>query len=120
MLAPNFDRILTLSHQNKADVQATLTIIATIYFKQVEGKYPDNLELLIEKGYLKELPIDPYSDKPLIYKKTEDGFILYSISEDFIDNGGKHKYSELNKPIPWPQDDGDAVFWPVERSSGKK
>jgi hypothetical protein len=36
--------------------------------------YPENLDKLIEISYLKNIPIDPFSDKPLAYKKTENNF----------------------------------------------
>jgi hypothetical protein len=53
------------------------------------------------------LPMDPYSSGPLVYKLTDNNFILYSVAGDFNDNGGKHdpKWAE--------EGNGDYVFWPV-------
>ena len=52
------------------------------------------------------------SDKPLVYKKTDDGFILYSIGEDFKDDGGQIARDDEGK-IKRYADEGDWVFWPV-------
>ena len=36
----------------------------------------------------RNVTIEPYSDKPLVYKIADDGFMLYGVSENFIDDGG--------------------------------
>ncbi len=95
-------------HQIKASEDALLIVIASLRFKAEKGKYPDSLQELVDTGYLKELPIDPYNDGPLTYKKTEDGFLLYSFGADFDDDEGTYiSY--------WGQKGGDQVFWPLEK-----
>jgi hypothetical protein len=113
IMKPAFLKVIELGYRNKADVHATLTVIAAIRYKQDRGDWPDSLEQLFEKGYLKEIPIDPYSDEPLVYKKTENDFLLYSFGSDFDDDGGKIGLTEKGKPNMWNAEDGDAVFWPV-------
>jgi hypothetical protein len=113
MIYPGFDKIAGLAYRNKAEIQATTTIIAIIRCKQENGTYPDKLEQLLDKGLLKEIPLDPYSDKPLVYKKSENGFTLYSVGSDFVDNGGKMGVDKKGKPNLWDIDGSDAVFWPV-------
>jgi hypothetical protein len=50
--------------------------------------YPDKLSALVPK-FLASVPIDPVDQKPLRYQRTPDGeFLLYSIGEDDVDNGG--------------------------------
>ena len=71
-------------------------------------------EELFEAGYLKKLPMDPYSDSPLVYKKTDDDFILYSVGYDFEDDGGEVYRDNKGRVRPWG-DEGDAVFWPVRK-----
>ena len=112
---PGFERIIEYSYQNKADVQVTLSIIAILRYKQDTGVYPENLEQLIADSYLKELPMDPYTDKPLVYRRTADNFILYSIGHNFKDDGGKPEIDRNGRPRLWDYD-ADAVFWPVPQS----
>jgi len=54
------------------------------------GKYPASLEAL----QLGEMIIDPFSGKPFVY--TTDprfGFLLYSVSQNRVDDGGQSTYS---------------------------
>jgi hypothetical protein len=51
------------------------------------GRWPDGLEEL-GSDYLADMPDDPHSSRPLIYRRTADGFLLYSIGFDGQDNGG--------------------------------
>jgi hypothetical protein len=113
ILAPALDKIAVITYRNKAEIEATTTIIATIRYKQEKGTYPDNLQELLNTGLVKEIPLDPFSDKPLVYKKTEKGFTLYSVGEDFVDNSGIMRVDKDGKPKMWNATGGDAVFWPV-------
>jgi hypothetical protein len=119
ILAPVFNKLVTMPYRNKAEIQAAMTIIAIIRYKQENGGYPDNLEGLLNKSLIKEIPLDPYSDKPLVYKKTEKGFTLYSVGPDFIDNGGIMGVDKDGKPRLWNETGGDAVFWPVAEPGNK-
>ena len=118
MFLPSIERIIEYSYLNKADVQATLSIIAILRYKQDTGGYPEDLEQLTADAYLKELPMDPYSDKPLVYKKTGESFVLYSLGSDFDDDGGVEnpKDSQVRKQ----EGPGDWVFWPVPKSQVKQ
>ncbi len=114
MFLPSIERIIEYSYLSKADVQATLAIIAILRYKQDTGGYPEDLEQLTADAYLKELPMDPYSDKLLVYKKTGESFVLYSLGPDFDDDGGVEnpKDSQVRKQ----EGPGDEVFWPVPKS----
>jgi len=109
-LMPALERCNVIAHRSRAELDALITTIALIRHERKNSEYPENLDVLVEGGLLKEVPMDPYSDKALVYKRTDDGFILYSVGADFTDNGGLRV-----KPI-WgdPDYDGDRVFWPVE------
>jgi hypothetical protein len=115
---PGFERIIEYSYQNKTDVQATLSIIAILRYKQDTGVYPEHLEQLTAEAYLKELPMDPYTDEPLVYCRTADNFILYSLGHNFKDDGGKPEVDSKGRPRLWDYD-ADAVFWPVPKYEAK-
>jgi hypothetical protein len=112
---PAAERISELLYQGRALYEATIAILAIQRWRLEESRYPTTLDELIEAGYLKELPKDPYSDKSLIYKKTEDNFVLYSIGRNFEDDEGK-VFEDDGDVQDWGTwEDGDAVFWPVAR-----
>jgi hypothetical protein len=53
------------------------------------GKYPASLEAL----QLGEMVIDPFSGKPFVYQTDPRfGFLLYSVSENRVDDGGQSPY----------------------------
>ena len=88
--------------------------MAIIRYQQDMGNLPESLEVLQKSEYLKQIPIDPYSDEPLVYKVTDDGFMLYSVGENFIDDGGKQGILESGRVKRWI-DNGDTVFWPIQK-----
>ena len=109
-LTPATDRVSEIRYQSKALYEATVTVLALKRWRLENNGYPADLDELVRAGYLKQLPMDPYSDKPLVYRKAEDHFTLYSVGRNFKDDGGL-RYSEY----PWGSfDKGDRVFWPIE------
>ena len=106
----------------KSQYEALLTILALQHWRLDKGTYPDRLEELVKGSYLKQLPTDPYSDKSLVYKKTDDDFALYSVGENFRDDAGEVvRYSRTGEIARWGfQKFGDAVFWPAPKSDIKQ
>ncbi len=39
--------------------------------------------------YLHRVPTDPFSDRPLIYRPQGTNWLVYSVGEDEVDDGGK-------------------------------
>jgi tetratricopeptide (TPR) repeat protein len=109
VLAPAVTRVSELSYRARAQIEALITTIAVMRYRRAHGDYPESLDRLLEADLLKKLPMDPYSAKPLVYKRTADGFVLYSLGADFDDDGGLHSN--------WGRDTegGDYVFWPVDK-----
>ncbi len=56
--------------------------------KAEKGKYPETLAVL-KPHYLKKIPNDLFIEKPLHYKRTGEGYLLYSVGPDMKDDGGK-------------------------------
>jgi len=115
ILAPAHDRIVNLCWRVKTHRIAILTILALERYERDKGEYPENLCILVELGYLEKLPRDPYSDGPLVYKKTDDSFILYSLGENLSDDGGQVAHRDDGRIKQWANE-GDWVFWPVPES----
>jgi len=109
-------------HFGKSQYEALLTILALQRWRLDKGGYPNRLEELVKSDYLKQLPNDPYSDKPLIYKKTDGAFTLYSVGKNFRDDAGEVvRYGRTDKIAKWGFEEyGDAVFWPVAKSKALK
>jgi hypothetical protein len=113
ILTPALGKVATLSWRAKTDGDGLIaTLVILRYYKQT-GKYPDNLEELLNKGFIKRIPFDAFRNGPLTYRKTDTSFILYSFGEDFDDDGGA--------PSRWGtgKEGGDQVFWPVVHPAKK-
>jgi len=52
------------------------------------GSPPKSLAALVP-GYLSAVPQDPYGDGPLVYRTTNDGYLLYSVGSNGTDDGGQ-------------------------------
>ena len=111
-IVPTFDRTFEFAFRVKASHQATLTILALARWRAEKGEYPASLGQLTAPGFLDELPMDPYSDKPFVYKKTGDNFTLYSLGPNFEDDDGQPGKIEKGQIADW-LDNGDTVFWPL-------
>jgi hypothetical protein len=58
--------------------------------KGKDGKYPDAPPAL---------PADPFTGKPLLYRKTAAGFVVYSVGRNRRkDDGGKNTYGRVRDP----------------------
>ena len=112
IMMPAIDRASEMAYRGRASHQATVTVLALKRWRLEKNEYPKNLDELVAAGYLKELPADPFSDKPLVYKKADDDFTLYSVGPNFTDDGGESGKDSNGRPTKW-RDDGDTVFWPV-------
>ena len=95
--------------------RALFTILALEKWRLERGNYPEALDELFETGLLEQLPMDPWSDKPLVYKRTDDGFMLYGVGRNFKDDHGKI-VRDNNGNISLLSEEGDMVFWPVTKS----
>jgi hypothetical protein len=113
--APAHGRIGRLCWRVKTHRVAILTMLALARFEKDKGKYPENLCTLVELGYLKEMPNDPYGAGSLVYKRTDESFILYSLGGNFSDDGGQVAYRDDGRIKQWTSE-GDWVFWPVPES----
>jgi peroxiredoxin len=108
-LSPVIIRTIENEYRSRAAAKALVTTLAVLRYNNEKNGYPENLSQLVSAGYLKEPPNDPFSDKSLVYKRTQEGFMLYSYGADYDDDGGQ--YSR------WGYDPqgGDQVFWPVKK-----
>ncbi len=112
IMLPALGRCIELSFRNHINSQSTIVILSALQYHKTHNEYPESLQTLVESGHLKTIPIDPFSDKPLVYRKTEDSFVLYSVGSNFTDDGGASGTDDKGKPRRWGNH-GDWIFWPV-------
>jgi hypothetical protein len=106
------ERVVQLTWQLKTHEIGVITLLALQRYFRANGNYPDNLDQLVEQGFLKQPPRDPFGPGPLTYRKTDTGFILYSWGTNRKDDGGQLGTGSQGQPRQWA-DNGDWVIWPV-------
>ncbi len=103
-LLPSLSRAITLGERLKADLAATRAMVAIrIFMLENYGHLPeslDRIEEMLPDGAL----IDPFSNAPLVYRPANDGFLLYSVGSNLIDDGGREgkSWDELDMVYPFP------------------
>ena len=109
---PALGKVNQIAYRYKLQAEALITVTALFRYRQDKNQYPKNLEELVTADYLKKLPMDCFSNKPLVYKKTGDDFLLYSYGPDRKDDGGKPGYNREGEYQMWSEENADAIFWP--------
>lgn len=99
--------------------RGTWLVYAIWAHHHVHGSFPATVEELLGSRDPSML-VDPFTGRPLIYRRTAESFTLYSAGSDQRDSGGKH---DRNWGVPgWnspnfgdvSKADGDYVMWPVQ------
>lgn len=109
MSIPNFSRAAQNAIRAETERQLTVAALAITRFQMRQGKFPSSLQELVPE-FLAAEPWDPMSGKSLRYRLRDGGFVLYSIGEDGIDNGGDSAPIAGKKPGLW---EGRDAVWPA-------
>ena len=83
ILCPYFSTAADKVVLNEAERRLRRTFLALLAYRQQKGRFPETLSLLSPSA-----PNDPFISQPLHYRKTEQGFLLYSVGENLTDDGG--------------------------------
>jgi hypothetical protein len=99
-MMPALSRITTIDIRNIAQLRTARVGLAIERYRLAAGKLPDTLTDLVPV-YLDAVPTDPFDGNDLRYKKLEAGFVVYSIGEDQIDDGGKESEQRTKESPNW-------------------
>jgi hypothetical protein len=69
-------------------LRSGLAAVAAERFRIQNKDWPPNLQALAPK-YLAEVPLDPFTGTPLLFKKQPEGLVIYSVGPDGRDDGGR-------------------------------
>ncbi|AQQ08674.1 hypothetical protein L21SP3_00463 [Sedimentisphaera cyanobacteriorum] len=97
----NPQNIFELYNNTGMQAEALVTVLATLRYRIDKGQFPETINELVSSRYLQTVPNDSYSNGSLIYRLMGDGFKLYSVGENFKDDGGVVKL--------------DIIYWPVQQ-----
>ncbi len=87
MLAPVYGKAAQARDASLARVVLCRVALELKAHKARNGDYPDALAQL-QRHLAWDIPEDVFSGEPLVYRRSGDGFVLYSVGPDGIDAGG--------------------------------
>jgi hypothetical protein len=98
----SYDKAFGLFGRTAGNVRSAQVAVMAERYRLAKGQLPVSLQELRDLvGH--DLPADPFTGKDLIYKVQGKGFMVYSVGEDKVDDGG---------PVQSPRKDwGLAVRW---------
>jgi hypothetical protein len=97
LLMPDFDRAVDRRAETLVDLAADETIACLEVYKKENGSYPASLETLVP-SYMPEVPLDPWTGKPLIYRLTPERYMLYAVGPNGLDDGGVSEWRGSTEP----------------------
>jgi hypothetical protein len=110
MLLPALGTATIKEAKGLAQVRTAQTALAVERFRLANGKLPDKLSELVPQ-FLSAVPEDPFDGQPLRYHRLEKGYVVYSISSDGQDNGGRERPTDAKSSDKTPYD----ITFTVER-----
>ena len=73
--------------RNVTRMQLTIVAVALERYRKANGRFPMALSALRPK-FLSQIPKDLYSEKPLVFKPSRNGYLLYAVGRNREDDGG--------------------------------
>jgi len=107
-MLPHFGKVQDAADRMEQAEQNLHVAFSLAAFRSDNGRYPANLDELAPK-YLAKIPGDMFSGKPLVYQLIDDGYLLYSVGVNEIDDDGQSKDDQpgaddirVRMPVPKP------------------
>jgi hypothetical protein len=98
--------------QAVAEVAVAQWGLALHVYRRQTGHYPPSLKAAANTLAWK-LPHDPFTGTPLRYRRTSDGYLLYSLGVNGRDDGGEGRASGENGRPGTPAKGQDDIAWRV-------
>jgi len=109
LLLPNFHKVQAAAERTEQAFRNLHLAFALAAYHADHRRYPQMLAEL-EPKYIDKIPDDLFSGQPLIYKLENDGYLLYSVGGNGIDDGGQSYDDDpkgddlvIRMPVPEPK-----------------
>lgn len=113
LMMPALSRYYHLRGRAHASRRATQLAYAVHLHRARLGAWPKSLDELPE-DLSRTIRTDPFSGRDFGYRITDDGPIIYSVSENGVDDRGVHSPRWADGENRSEDDSDDFVFWPPQ------
>ncbi len=86
-LFSSYANIWARENNGIAQHRIALTALAVERYRNDNGKFPETLDEMVSEHF-PEVPEDPFNGAELQYRRTDKGYVIYSVGPDCEDNGG--------------------------------
>jgi hypothetical protein len=93
MLLPSVTRLSRAQARHEAGLDLMQLGIILEQYEAREGSYPESLDA-IAPDLGGDLPLDPFTGEAYHYRRSGDGFLLYSAGQNLSDDGGRHHWRD--------------------------
>jgi hypothetical protein len=87
MLLPSMGRVQARQAATEAYLGTAQVATALRLYRDSHGDYPATLDAVLP--ILPQMPLDPFTGKPYLYRREGVGFVVYSVGINGIDNAGQ-------------------------------
>jgi hypothetical protein len=109
LLIPAFDKVAIAAERTEQNLRNLHLAFALAAYHADNRRYPETLAELAP-NYIDKIPDDLFSGHPLIYRLEGDGYLLYSVGVNGIDDGGQGYDDDpkgddlvIRMPVPEPK-----------------
>ncbi len=95
LMSPAFTQCLNSEERAATRMDLARIGVALERYRKANSRYPTKLSDLKPK-FIKKLPVDYYSEKSYIYKRSKSGYLLYSVGTNQKDDGGRNLNTETD------------------------
>jgi hypothetical protein len=88
LMTPAASKVQEAGDRRWQSVDNTIVAFALAGYQRNNGRYPSSLNDLAPK-YLAQVPRDIFSGNALLYKPAANGYLLYSVGANGVDDGGR-------------------------------
>ncbi len=87
-VAPTVLKVNQAELRHQTLLRTMLVAVVAERYRLQHKKWPDKLDDLVSAKLITALPLDPFDGKPLRWKTTQEGRVVYSVGKDRVDDGG--------------------------------
>jgi hypothetical protein len=93
-LLPAVSSALDAEQRTAATLDLTRLALALAAYRAEHAEYPDTLDQLVPTD-IETVPRDRFTAGPLVYRRTGEGYLLYSVGPNGQDDGGRGQTEQL-------------------------
>jgi len=88
MTDPAVVTLMTAERKCKSNIERLDLVFALEQFRAQTGKYPRSLAKLVP-AHIAKIPLDPLAAQPFRYRAQDDGYMLWSVGPNGVDDDGR-------------------------------